>query len=143
MEVGFSKIGQVADSELKFAVIVAAFEDKWIFVKHKMRTTWEIPGGHRETGEDITTAARRELFEETGAVDFDIKPVEDYYCLHTLKDDRPSYGRLYYAEVKKLGKLPDSEIGEVKLFDELPEELTYPEIQPKLHNKILKFISKI
>lgn len=141
MKVGFSKIGQVEDSELKFAVISASFEGKWVFVKQKQRDTWEIPGGHREAGEDITAAAKRELFEETGAVDFNLVPVCDYFCDYSLKDEKPSYGRLYYAEIKQLGELPESEIGQVKLFENLPEKLTYPNIQPYLHKETIKHVN--
>jgi len=138
MKVDFSDIGQVDDKELKFAVIGASFQGKWIFVKHKERDTWEIPGGHREVGEDINNTAKRELFEETGALEFEIRPICDYLCDYSLTEDEASYGRLFYAEVKKLGDLPDSEIGEVKLFDALPEKLTYPEIYPHLYNRVLK-----
>lgn len=139
MKVEFSKIGQVEDSELKFAVISASFQGKWIFVKHKQRDTWEIPGGHREFGEDINFTAKRELFEETGAIDFEIEPLGDY-CV--WRDGEVSYGRLFYAEIKELGELPDSEIGEAKLYEKLPEKLTYPEIQPYLYRETLQFINK-
>ena len=47
---------------------------------------------------------------------------------------------MFYAEIKELGDLPESEIGEVKLFDALPEKLTYPEIQPYLYNIVVKDI---
>ena len=53
MKIVFLEIGHINDNELKFAVISAFFKGKWIFVKHKQRNTWEIPGGHREMGEDI------------------------------------------------------------------------------------------
>ena len=36
------------DALLKFAVIAARSEGKWVFCRHKERTTLEIPGGHRE-----------------------------------------------------------------------------------------------
>ena len=42
---------QVADELLKFAVIIAKTEGKWVFCKHKERSTYEIPGGHREAGD--------------------------------------------------------------------------------------------
>lgn len=139
MKVIFSDIGQVDDKELKFAVISATYQGKMVFSREKTRTTWEIPGGHREPDEDITDTARREFYEETGAIDFDIKPICDY-CV--MRDgQKGSYGRLFYAEIKTLGDLPESEIGEVKLFDEIPDNLTYPEIQPYLYNKIVKEIN--
>ena len=140
MKVEFSKIGQVEDKELKFAVITALFKGKFIFVRHKMRSTWEIPGGHREIDEEIDDTAKRELFEESGAIEFDIRPIADYCVIRD--EEKDSYGRLYLSEIKILEDLPESEIGEVKLFDELPEKLTYPEIQPYLYNKILEEIKQ-
>ena len=60
----------INDSMLKFAVIIARHNGKWVFCKHKERNTWEVPGGHREDGEDILETAKRELYEETGAIAF-------------------------------------------------------------------------
>ena len=63
------------DKLLKFAVIISKTNGKWIFCKHRERDTYEVPGGHRESGEDILSTAKRELMEETGATDFTIKPI--------------------------------------------------------------------
>ena len=71
-----------------------------------------------EKGEDWLTAGRREMFEETGAIDIEIVPI----CLYSIS----TYGLLCYADIKEMAKLPDFEIGEVKLFDDLPTNLTYP-----------------
>ena len=83
-----------ADKPLKYAVICARYNGKWVFCKHKERDTYEIPGGHREDGEDIEATAKRELWEETGAKDFDIYPV----CIYSFTD----YGMLYFAEIRVL-----------------------------------------
>ena len=37
----------VNDELLKFAVIIAQSNAKWVFCKHKERDTYEVPGGHR------------------------------------------------------------------------------------------------
>ncbi len=42
----------VDDKLLKLAVIVSKSNGKWVFCKHKKRTTYEIPGGHREHGSE-------------------------------------------------------------------------------------------
>lgn len=34
----------VDDAKLKFAVIIAQKDGKWIFCKHKERSTYELPG---------------------------------------------------------------------------------------------------
>jgi 8-oxo-dGTP diphosphatase len=126
------------DAELTYSVISAKFENKWIFVRHHKRTTWEIAGGHIEKGETSPEAARRELMEETGAVRFSLDCVATY---SVIKDGETGYGRLYLAEVFELGPIPDiSEIAEVILLDHLPENLTHPDIQPHLFKKTVEFI---
>ena len=48
---------------------------------------------------------------------------------------------LFLAELTKLGVLSDdSEIGTVELFDSIPNELTYPKIQPYLFEYALENI---
>lgn len=127
---------EVDDSLLKFAVIIAKSNGKWVLCKHKERNTYEVPGGHRETGEDIFTTAKRELYEETGAVDFEIKPICAYSV--TRKEQtggqqaEESFGMLYYAEITSFEEELHSEIERIYLFEELPTEWTYPLIQPKL-----------
>ena len=133
MKVNFYDIGKVDDTVLKFAVIVSMYEGKWIFVRHKKRDTWEIPGGHREIGENIDETAKRELFEETGAKNFQIESICNY---SVTNNNITTYGRLYLSKVRELNMLPDFEIKEIKLFDELPDNLTYPKIQPYLYEKV-------
>lgn len=133
LKIDFYDVGNVDNMALKFAVIVTMFQDKWIFVRHKDRNTWEIPGGHRETGEKIDETAKRELFEETGAKKFYIKSICDY---SVTRNKITTYGRLYFCQVKELDILPNFEIKEIRLFDKLPENLTYSEIQPYLFEKV-------
>ena len=70
----------VEDALLKFAVIIARTGGNWVFCKHRERDTYELPGGHREAGESILEAARRELYEETGALRFSMEPV----CVYSV-----------------------------------------------------------
>lgn len=123
---------EAADEQLKFAVIIARAGDKYVFCKHKDRDTLEIPGGHREPGEAVFDTAKRELYEETGAVDFDIMPICVYSVIRDGNFDEESMGMLYYAEIKSFEKELHSEIEKIVITDKLPEYWTYPDIQPKL-----------
>lgn len=121
------------DNLLKFAVIIAKTQNRYVFCKHKERDTWETPGGHREPGEDILETAKRELYEETGAVDFDIQPI----CVYSVTEEdrvsrRESLGMLYYAEIRSFERKLHSEIEKIIITDKLPVDWTYPKIQPKL-----------
>ena len=99
----------VDDSLLKFAVIIAKTNGKWVFCKHRDRDTYEVPGGHREDGEEILETAKRELKEETGAVTFDITPI----CIYSVKGktrvneniNDESFGMLYYADIVSFKEL--------------------------------------
>ena len=123
---------EIDDARLKFAVILARSGGKWVYCRHRDRTTLEIPGGHREPGETIEAAAERELREETGAEAFSIRPVWVYAV---VRDDQPgeSCGMLFAAEINSFEGALHSEIAEIFLLDAPPEgNWTYPEIQPKL-----------
>lgn len=74
MLVNIYDMNTIQDELLKYAVIVCSYKHQIVMVRHKQRTTIEIPGGHRECGESIMVCAKRELWEETGAVNFDIQP---------------------------------------------------------------------
>lgn len=125
----------VPDELLKFAVIIAKTQGKWVFCRHKERDTYEVPGGHRELGETILDTAKRELREESGAVEFDIKPV----CAYSVKgktkvnerDEDESFGMLFVADIFSFEEL-HCEIQEILISDALVDNWTYPLIQPRL-----------
>lgn len=132
---------EIDDSLLEFAVIISKSNGKWVFCKHKERNTFEIPGGHREPNEKIEDTAVRELKEETGAVDFNIKPV----CVYSVKGKtrvnenaaKESFGMLYAAEIFSFEEI-HSEIEKIVLSDDLIRQWTYPLIQPKLISEAKK-----
>lgn len=121
--------GSIMDSALTYVVMGARYQGQWIFVRHHQRLTWEMPAGHIEPGEVPDHAATRELYEETGAIRSSLAVTSDY---SVTVGEKCEYGRLYCAEVKELGPLPEYEIEEIKLFGELPSRLTYPEVQTLL-----------
>jgi 8-oxo-dGTP diphosphatase len=137
-EVKFYDTSYTPEINLTYSVIAAKYGNKWLYVRHHNRKTWEIPGGHIEKDETADEAARRELMEETGALDFTIECVSTY---SVFKNGETGYGRLYLAEISNLGLVPDtSEIAEVKMMDKLPENLTHPDIQPYLYKRILEYL---
>lgn len=52
-------------------------EGKILLVKHPRRG-WEFPGGQVKTGEDLISALKREVKEESG-VDISVKKLVDVY----------------------------------------------------------------
>lgn len=122
------------DSLLQIAVIVSRYQGKWVFCKHRQRQTYEVPAGHREPGETILEAARRELYEETGALTYELHPVSVY---SVTSDEYPGgYGMVFFAEIQELGPIPPLEIERIELFDAIPSNLTYPLIQPALIHRV-------
>lgn len=123
----------VDDKLLKFAVIISKSQNQYVFCKHRERETWEVPGGHREPGEAIIDTARRELYEETGALEFDLKPV----CVYSVTapdhfDGGESFGMLYFADIRRFEPELHNEIEKTVITHKLPERWTYPNIQPIL-----------
>ena len=128
LNINFYKLEEIEPSLLKRVVIVSYYDNKLVCCKHKERDTWELPGGHIEDGEDPIVAAKRELFEETGAIDFELEAICAYsVSVHAL---------LCYAKINKFETLPDFEIEKIAFFDSAPDNLTYPEMHSALLNKV-------
>ena len=130
LEVKLYNLDYVDEKKFTRVVCVCKYKSKWVFSKNKKRGGWEIPGGHIEDGEDWKTAAQRELFEETGTLKANIEPICAYFI--------SSYALLCFAEIEKIDKLPNFEISEIGFFDNIPDNLSFPDIYPVLFNKVLE-----
>ncbi len=104
----------------KFSYVIAFSGDLFVMVRNKARA-WEMPGGRLQKGENYEQAAVREFFEETGMT------VE---ILGQVPEKR-SFGRVFVGLVRTrlLPKAPDVMISEVGEFAELPDELSFPEVE--------------
>lgn len=140
LKVNFYDLNTIEDIKLEFAVIMAKYNNKWVFSKHKQRDTWEIPGGHREKDESINDCASRELVEETGTNKFKLIPL----CIYSVEKEGIiiDYGQIFCAEIESLNKLPDFEIEKIEFFYDLPDNLTYPLIQPFIFKKVLEILKQ-
>ena len=127
--------------DYKYVVNFAMYQGKWIVCKHKDRTTWETSGGHIEKGETPIEAARRELYEETGALEFDMEPICDCWSCdepHETNNITWANGVVFLARVHKIGDMPDFEMEKIQLFEELPSNLTYPDITKTVFPLVLR-----
>lgn len=120
----------------KYVVVMSKYQGRILLSRHRDRSTWETQGGHIEPGETPMDAARRELYEESGAVDFDIRPVFDYWA---GDENGGASGQVFAAEIRTLGPMPKSEMAEVRAFDEVPPNVTYPAITPELFASLEDF----
>ena len=122
----------------RFVVIFSFHNGKLVLSRHRDRSTWETQGGHIEPGETPLEAAKRELFEESGAERFIIRPLFDYWASDVVAD---ANGQAFVAQVESFGPLPKSEMAEIRPFDKLPENLTYAELTPALYKEAQRLMA--
>ena len=121
-EVKFYDLGTVDEKEFTRVVCVSKYKDKFVFSYNKKRNGWEIPGGHIEKGETWQEAAKREMYEETGATKINVEPI----CVYKIS----TFGLLCYCEIEEMKELPkEFEMEKIMLSDTLPSpnELTFPD----------------
>jgi len=122
----------------KYVVTFSRYQDKWLYCRAKERDTFETAGGHIEDSETPIEAAKRELYEETGAVKFDIAPAFDYMV---RRPNVYANGQVFLAHIHELGEIPkdtNDKMAEVKLFDTIPDKMRFPQILPVLFEEITK-----
>jgi len=132
----------VPDEELQYSVVAARHKDMWVCVRLKGREDWCFPGGRREQGESIEDNARRELHEETGALEYSLKPLGLYGVDHRRMvngreiREKISWGGFYSAQINSFGPLPESfEIAERREFREFPlDSSRFPHMMPGMMN---------
>lgn len=120
LEVKIFDLGYCKNEELTRVVCVSKYRDKYVFSYNKKRNGWEIPGGHIEEGETWEEAAKREMYEETGAIKINVEPI----CVYKIS----TFGLLCYCEILELEELPkEFEMEKIMFSDSLPDNLTFSE----------------
>ncbi|MEO2078467.1 MAG: RNA deprotection pyrophosphohydrolase [Bacillus sp. (in: firmicutes)] len=86
------------EDQAKHVLVICQYDDKWLLTNHKQRGL-EFPGGKVEPSETLEEAARRETFEETGAVLGNVQFVAEY----KVTDHKSSFVKaVFWAEVKEI-----------------------------------------
>lgn len=135
LEVELYDLGYCKDSELTRVVCVSKYKDDYVFCYNKKRQGWEIPGGHIEENESWLDAAKREMYEETGATKIKVTPVKIYKI--------STFALLCYCEIEELGKLPEEyEMDKIIFSKTLPDNLTYPDSFKLYFDTVNEFLSK-
>ena len=124
----------------KYVVVFTRYRGKLLLSRLRQRDTWETQGGHIEPGETPEQAARRELWEESGAGEFTLIPL----CGYRAGDETGSAAGAVFAlatddnhDRLPLGHpLNDSFGGFVRIA---ARELTYPGITPVLWRRAREY----
>jgi len=119
----------------KYVVVLSRFQGKILLSRHRARSTWETQGGHVEPGETPLDAAKRELYEESGAAEYALVPLCDYRAWDE-NTGKGATGMVFAADIRRIGDMPESEMAEVRAFDVLPPNVTYPAITPELFARL-------
>ncbi len=123
---------------LRSAALVISDNRLLVARNDKYDCYYTVGGGIREN-EPSDKAIIRELYEETGALEFDIESI----CVYSVTapdnfNGKESFGMLFFADIKRFEEELHSEIEKIVITSELPERWTYPDIQPYLMKEAKK-----
>jgi 8-oxo-dGTP diphosphatase len=82
----------------RHVLVVCRYLDQWVLTDHKLRG-FEFPGGKVESGETITEAAKREVFEETGGIVKNVLYLGQY---RVNRESDPFIKSVYFAQLETM-----------------------------------------
>ncbi|WP_277613982.1 RNA deprotection pyrophosphohydrolase [Neobacillus muris] len=86
------------NAEAKHVLVICQYGGDWLLTNHKTRGL-EFPGGKREEGETLEEAAKREAYEETGAIFEQLTFLAEY----KVTDDQGSFVKaVFWGEAQSL-----------------------------------------
>ncbi|PNW57432.1 UNVERIFIED_CONTAM: NUDIX hydrolase [Euhalothece sp. KZN 001] len=121
----FTVLGIIFRHPITGATIVPILENgEIVLVRRKDTGEWGLPGGIIDWGEDVSTAAKRELWEETGLEIIEIRRLVGVYSARDRDPRIHSISILVEADVQgNLAVQDNLEISEAKAFS--PETLPF------------------
>ena len=128
-QVGQTVLGLIFRHPLTGTSIVPILPDgRIVLVRRRDSNQYALPGGMVEWGEDVSTTAKRELFEETGLELVKIRRLVGVYSAPDRDPRVHSINILVEADVRGNMDVKDTlEISHVQAFEptSLPEDLSY------------------
>lgn len=119
------------------SLVFPFYNDNYVMTFHIKRKGWEFPAGIREKGETPLECAIRESFEETGAILKNVKKL-GYYTVK-IGSKKFKYA-IFFSGVERFEPKPIwSETDLVKLFTELPDNISY---EDEVYKIVLEHIEK-
>lgn len=119
---------------LSIAYVVCFYQWKILFVREFEKDFWSLTGGERYEDESIWECAKRQLAEQTGIEDTPLKFQFNFQLTDSLTQ-KSQYGSVFKTSISSLPtSLPESEIEEVKIFEEIPDNIEFEYFQDIIEN---------
>lgn len=100
--------------ESRHVLVICRYNGKWVLTRHNERGL-EFPGGKVEAGESLQEAAKREVYEETGA---HLKELE-WFAEYVVYSEKPFCKTVFAGAVERVDKIPLLETEGIVLREEL------------------------